>query len=265
MASFLKKNFGILLCIVFVVIFDVISYALKPYFYGTGWYLISSLQRFIFFALELFIFMKLFRKSAVSEVLHLKGFRQGLFAGIAMLLYVPFDFITYCILGANGWMSVSIPMIISCLFFQQITTGLWEEITFRVFVCEGYYQSENKTARNRIIYAVISFLIFGLVHAVECNSFEVATYRFLSTGIWGFAFAAVYIYTHNFFVVAFLHFITDVFLNIPNFISDYKDTVALTIMDNYVLWVVRVIILIVAVIFLIKKPLEEKEMIGYEG
>jgi hypothetical protein len=108
-------------------------------------------------------------------------------------------------------------------------------------------------------------MIFGLVHAVECESFEVAIYRFLTTGIWGFAFAAVYLYTHNFLAVAFLHFITDVFLNIPSFISDYKDTVALTIMDNYVLWVVRAIILIVAVIFLIKKPLKEKELIGYES
>jgi hypothetical protein len=36
-------------------------------------------------------------------------------------------------------------------------------------------------------------------------------------------------------------------------------------MDNYVLWVVRAIILIVAVIFLIKKPLKEKELIGYES
>ena len=60
--NYLKKNIGIPLCIVFVVIFDVISYALKPYFYGTGWYLISSLQRFIFFAIELFIFIKLFKK-----------------------------------------------------------------------------------------------------------------------------------------------------------------------------------------------------------
>ena len=263
--NYLKKNIGIPLCIVFVVIFDVISYALKPYFYGTGWYLISSLQRFIFFAIELFIFIKLFKKSKISEVLHMKGFKQGLIAGIAMLIYVPFDFITYCILGADGWNTVSISMIIACLFFQQITTGLWEEITFRVFVCEGYFQSENRTARNRIIYAVISSMIFGLVHAVECESFEVAIYRFLTTGIWGFAFAAVYLYTHNFLAVAFLHFITDVFLNIPSFISDYKDTVALTIMDNYVLWVVRAIILIVAVIFLIKKPLKEKELIGYES
>lgn len=87
----------------------------------------------------------------------------------------------------------------------------------------------------------------------------------IRTGIWGFAFAAVYLYTHNFLAVAFFHFITDVFLNIPNFISDYKDTVALTIMDNYVLWVVRAIILIVAVIFLIKKPLKEKELICYES
>ena len=107
--NYLKKNIGIPLCIVFVVIFDVISYALKPYFYGTGWYLISSLQRFIFFAIELFIFIKLFKKSKISEVLHMKGFKQGLIAGIAMLIYVPFDFITYCILGADGWNTVSIP------------------------------------------------------------------------------------------------------------------------------------------------------------
>ena len=263
--DFLKKNIGIPLCILFVVVFDIIAYALGPHFYGTGWYLVSSLQRFLFFALELFIFMKLFKKLKASEVIHMKGFKQGLIAGIAMLLYVPFDFITYCVIGPEGWNTVTVPMIIACLVFQQLTTGLWEELTFRVYVCEGYYQSENKTARRRITYAMISFLIFGMLHAVECDSLEVAIYRFLSTGIWGFAFAAVYLYTHNFIVTAFLHFITDIFLNIPNFVTGFNDSVALTIMDNYVLWVIKAVILVVAVIFLIRKPIEEKEMLNNES
>lgn len=97
-------------------------------------------------------------------------------------------------------------------------------MTFRAFVCEGYYQRNTATAKNRLVYAFISFMFFGIAHAIECDTLEVAAYRFIITGIWGFAYASIYLYTHNILVAMFMHFFTDIFLNVPTFVAKWNDS-----------------------------------------
>ena len=119
------------------------------------------------------------------------------------------------------------------------------------------YQGASATFKRRLLYAGISMVIFGMAHTVECDSLEQAIYRFITTGVWGFAFASVYLYTHNILAAAFIHFVTNIFLNIPIFISDWNDSPLFIILDNYVQWVMLAAILIVAVVFLYKKPVGE--------
>lgn len=252
-----KKDVGVFLCIIFTILFLLISNMLVPYFDGAYWYCVSSFQRILFFALELFIFVKLFRKEKVSEIIHFHNFKSGLAAGLIMFIYVPFYLITYCVIGAKSWINTTVPIVVSCLFLQQLVTGLWEELTFRAFVCEGYYQGSDKTSKNRVIYALISSLVFGICHAIECDTWEIAIYRFITTAIWGFAFASIYLYSHNILVTMFMHFFTDVFLNINNFIEDWNDSTALTILDNYISFVLLGIMFIVALYYLIRTPKTE--------
>ena len=67
----------------------------------------------------------------------------------------------------------------------------------------------------------------------------------------------MYLYTHNILVAAFIPFFTDIFLNIHIFISDWNDSPLFIILDNYVQWVMLAIILIVAIVFLYKKPVRK--------
>lgn len=250
----LKKETGIIFCLIFCIIFIFISNILSPCFDGSDWYIVSSIQRFLFFAVELFVFIKFFRRN-IKEVIHLQNFKQGIIAGAAMFLYIPFYIITYHIIGAKEWCNTSISIVVSCLIFQQLTTGLWEELTFRAFVCEGYFQNRRSSFRSRIVYAIISFFIFGLGHAIECDFMAIAVYRFISTGIWGFAFASVYLYSRNVLVVAFIHFVTDIVFNASKFIEKYNDTVLLTVLDNYVQFIFLGIIVVASIICLHKEPL----------
>lgn len=256
MKAFKKKDIGILFCIIFYSLFIAVSNMLKPYFDGAYWYLVSSMQRMLFGIMELFVFVKLYKKETWTEVIHFRNFKYGMFASIGMFLYLPFEIITYYIIGAKEWMSTTIPIVVSCLLFQQFATGFWEELTFRAFVCEGYYQRNSVTAKNRLVYAFISFMVFGIVHAIECDSLEIAIYRFITTGTWGFAFASVYLYTHNILAAMFMHFFTDIFLNIPTFIAEWNDSAALTILDNYIHFVFLGIMILVGIYFLWKEPKE---------
>lgn len=257
-----KKFSGIVICIAFAIMFIVIDLMISPYASTTDeafGYIIKSVLRLIFFMVSLFTFMSFYHKEAISDVIHLKGFGKGLLAGIAMFLYIPFIIITYYIVGAPTFKEVTVSIIITYLILEQIAVALWEEIVFRCFVCEGYYLEENKTAGKRIMYALIAGVIFGIAHAATAGSVENAIIRFILTGVWGFAFAAVYLYSHNILAAMFLHFITDVVVNSTNLVKEWAPSNLMTILDQYVYFVVTGIIFIVALVFLIKGEKDASE------
>lgn len=254
MKELIKKDIGIVFCIIFYSIFIVVTNVSRSYFDGAYWYIVNSIQRMLFGMIELFVFMKIYKKEKLTDIIHFKNFKYGFSASIGMFLYLPFEIITYYIIGAKEWLNTTFPIAVSCLLFQQFATGFWEELTFRAFVCEGYYQRKTVTAKNRLVYSFISFLLFGITHAIECGTLEIAIYRFISTGIWGFAFASIYLYTHNILVAMFMHFFTDIFLNVPVFIAEWNNSIALTVLDNYIQFVFLGLIFIVAVYFLLKEP-----------
>lgn len=252
-----KRLIGIILSILFLLLLYYTSPLINNNFDGVLGYMMKSIQRILFFIAELIIFAKLYKKNSIRSIFNMNNLKDAVPACSAMLLYVVFDVITYTAIGAKNWLKTAIPIVVSCLIFMQLATGLWEEITFRAFVCEGYYQGSSATFKRRLLYAGISMIIFGLAHAVECDSLEQAVYRFITTGVWGFAFASVYLYTHNILAAVIIHFFTNIFLNIPIFISDWNDSPLFMILDNYVQWVILATILIVAVVFLYKKPVRE--------
>ena len=247
-----KKFSGIVICIAFAIMFIVIDLMISPTADGAFGYLIKSVLRLIFFMVSLFVFMSFYHKEAISDVIHLKDFGKGIFAGIAMFLYIPFVIVTYFVVGAPTWINTTISIIFTYLILEQIAVALWEEIVFRCFVCEGYFLEENKTAGKRIMYALIAGVIFGLVHAATAESISNGLIRFVLTGVFGFGFATIYLYSHNILAAMFMHFITDVVINATNLVKEWTPSNLMTILDQYVYFVVIGIIFIVALVFLIK-------------
>lgn len=206
--EFIKKDIGIVFCIVYFSIFMVISYIMKPYFDGAYWYIVSSFQRMLFGIIELFTFVKVYKKEKWTEVIHFKNFKHGRTAGIAMFLYIPFEIITYYIFGAKEWLNTTVSIVVSCLLFQQFATGFFEELTFRAFVCEEYYQRKTGTAKSRLVYALISFVIFGIVHAIECGTFIGCCLQIYNNRNMGICFCFdIFVYAQYFgsYVYAFFH------------------------------------------------------------
>ena len=255
--EYFYQDIGIILCIIFFICFVITVDIVRPYLDGTRWYLFSSAQRTIFGLIELFIFIKVFHKKGWKDVIHFKHFKSAILAGTGVVLYTALNAAFLC-LGVVSLKNITFALLFSRLICQQLTTGFWEELTFRAFVLEGYFKKKNRNWLCRLVYAVISFMLFGLPHAIEYNDFGKAMYRLMITGAFGFIYAAIYMYSHNIFAPMLLHFIYDIPANFYSFVDSWDtESNLIIVLDNYGFTVAFILMMIISFIFVIKKPVYE--------
>lgn len=206
---------GILYAIILGATFTIIALWTKPHLDGVPWYLFSSLHRLVYGLAALFLFCRLYTKKP-GEIFHLQNIKTALLAGSGFILYLLYYIITL-FLGIDHIEELTFPLVFSHLFLQQITTGFFEEMTYRGLVLEGYFLQENKTLKAELIYAFASYLLFGLAHISG------GLYNFVFTGILGFSFTVIYLRSHNILIPMGLHFLYDVFANMNDYIR-YNDS-----------------------------------------
>lgn len=259
--SFLRRDIGILLCIIFYICFMAIALVAKPYLDGADWYLFSSFQRIVFGLAELAIFIKIFHREKWTDVINTVHFKDGIHAGSGLILYTIMVVVVLSV-GIRSLTDTTFLILFSCLILQQAATGFWEELTFRAFLLEGYANKDKKNWLCRLIYAGISFFIFGFIHAVERDSFKDALDIFLVTGIFGFVCAAIYLYSHNILVPMLLHFVYDIPANFQQFAAAWNEESRLFyVLNNYVLIAVYILMFIISIVFVIKKPVYEEDIL----
>ena len=244
---------GVPYCIIFFLLFWWMSAIFLQHASGTSFLVRDCALRALFGAAELYLFVKDFKKGSWSNVLHFRHFKEGMLPGAGLFLVMLFELLVLAAALVGGTFNVGAGITAQYLFLDQflkpVTTGFWEEMTFRGFLLEGYFSSENRTWKTRLGYAVLSFVLFGLPHAMEYSSVPLALFRFLITGATGFVFAAMYLYSHNLLCCMLLHFIYGVF--------------AAAVSVNSVWYVLTLVILIalaflIATVFIFKEPVNER-------
>jgi len=212
-----KNYIGIIYAIILEVLFVVISVAVSKYLNGARWYLFSSFLRIIFGILTIVLLNKMYQRS-LREIFSNKMWKTALWAGSGFLLYALYV-LCAIIFGyiADGpkIVGLTVSLFVTQIILQQITTGFWEEGLFRGLVLEGYFNCEKKKTYTRLLYAMMSFLMFAAIHMV--GGFDI--YSFFYTGTIGFAFATIYLKSHNIILPMILHFLYDIPMNLVKYME----------------------------------------------
>ena len=85
-----KKLIGIILAVLFLLLLYYTSHLINNNFDGALGYMMKSVQRILFFAVELIIFVKLFKKDSMRSIVNMNCFKDAVPACSAMFIYVVF-------------------------------------------------------------------------------------------------------------------------------------------------------------------------------
>ena len=107
---------------------------------------------------------------------------------------------------------------------------------------EGYFHG-NKSVWSRLLYAFVSFLVFGATHVVTGWS----TSAFFLSGAIGFTFAVIYLKSGNIVVPMLLHFVYDIPANMTSYL-DWKDASLLASMNSVLEIALAIMFLVILII-----------------
>ncbi len=226
----------------------------------TSWRFTSSVQRLVFGVFQLWIFVKLFDKKNWKNIINTQGLRKGLLASLGMILFTVYYITTYFTFGFGGFEGLTMPLLCA-IILQQITTGFWEGLTFRAFFLEGIMIKIGDRWYGRLVAAFISATIFGMAHLIGISSLEQAIYRFITTGVIGLVFAAIYIYSKNILWSMIIHAIYDIPANLISYVTySQQHPIKVFLSQEYIFYGCYPLIGIVAIIFIVvASPWEEKK------
>ena len=103
----------------------------------------------------------------------------------------------------------------------------------------------------------MSFILFGLFHTVNAASAGYALYRFFVTGVFGFAMAAVYLYSRNLIVPILIHFVYDIFANSAILVTRWAESGPSVTLDQYIFPAAALAMAGLAVWYLVREPVQE--------
>lgn len=239
-----KRWIGIILSLFLTIVFVAISLTVNKIIQGTPWFLFSSCLRIVFGVLILYIVKKVFGKNA-KEVFCFKNGKEAVIAATGFLVYFIYFVILYGV-GIKSITGLTADLFLTKVILQQLATGFYEEIHYRVLMCEGYRFTKGGFSR-KLIYALISSVLFASIHII--GGWDTIT--FLRTGAIGFAFSAIYLQSGNILLPMILHFVYDIVANMNGFI-EWNDS---ELFDSlyFIFEIMIAIMFLVSLIILIRK------------
>ena len=125
---------------------------------GIPWYLLSSMLRAAFGVIILMLGTRLYGKTT-REILSLHNSKIAILSGLGFLVFL-LCYVAAVYVGCRGISGLAAGLFFARILLQQLTTALYEELNHRFLILEGYFHG-NKSVWSRLLYAFVSFLVFG--------------------------------------------------------------------------------------------------------
>ena len=130
--------------------------------------------------------------------------------GLLLFLVIVLSFISGETTIVAGWQVRVLFAVVACVF-----VGLFEELIFRVMINDAILYSFRNNRHVFIWIAIISSLVFGLVHVISGSIFTnsetmiSAILKILSCGLGGICWLILYWKTRNIWGIALVHALGD--------------------------------------------------------
>ena len=242
-----KKYSGIICALLISAAFTLASLVARRVLSGSTWYLFSSILRLVFGLAILYVMKRIYGKSA-KEVLSFNGSKSALIAGIGFMIYFLYFVILMCV-GSNSVSGLTPALLLTHLFFQQLTTGFYEELNFRALIMEAYFYG-SKSIKCRLFYVFFSTLVFALLHLIGGGGLN----SIIIPSLAGFCFAVMYLRSHNIIIPMLFHFVYDVLFNLTQY-AQFGDSPLFLMLNHSELLYYGIIIaaFVISLIMLLRK------------
>lgn len=162
-----KRFSGILWAVVLGAAFLMLSMLIVNFVSGIPWYLLSSMLRAAFGVIILMLGTRLYGKTT-REILSLHNSKIAILSGLGFLVFL-LCYVAAVYVGCRGISGLTAGLFFARILLQQLTTALYEELNYRFLILEGYFHG-NKSVWSRLLYAFVSFLVFGAAHVVPVGA-----------------------------------------------------------------------------------------------
>ena len=209
--------------------------------------LIDSLVRVVFIVLILRILVKYYNRENWKQIINSRNMGAALLAGGGMILFMSVECIVlFTKTPASIWQEMRDgpwPILLASFLCYPLINGVLTGLLSCALLLEGYFQHGKRTAKQRLLYALLCGVFFEVVSSSSG----------LQIGIVGIIMAAVYLHSGNILVPILLAFMQNVIGRILG-----SNDISLTIINMPIFWIALILAGVWAMVFLIIPEKQDK-------
>lgn len=213
-----RKYIGFFYTILLFLAFDIVSWLIENLILDKIGiteeenqlvYLLYEIVHRVLYGVVTVVFVKRLYRRSVSEIFNLNNSKKALrvaagefifLAGLIVVNGVGCDFRYF------HAPNLTVALLLLEIVLYPLAVGFFEEMLFRSFMLDGYFYCKKQNRKNRLIYAMISAVFFGMLHYTDGEPI-----RILLAGAGGFAFTTIYLKTRNLVIPMLLHAVHDMY------------------------------------------------------